>query len=250
VRNFDGTTSELREVTLHCAPLVLAQDASIGVGTARPATPLSAEFAVSTVLPTDNLPLQACPGGQVARGAVVRAGAWVDGIGFICGTPVLALPDGQPCRSAIDCQSASCEGTCQPRVCTAPAGCSCELHETTQFAFCGAAQTQAQAAAVCSAAGMHLANAFDPITHGWLRSSAGKSGIQAAFWLGADDLLSEGSWQWAAGAGLVDLASELWDRNEVRNGPGENCMEMTRDGHWEDVLCTLAQPFVCETQVP
>jgi hypothetical protein len=90
---------------------------------------------------------------------------------------------------------------------------------------------------------MHLANAREPLTHGWLRSSAGREGIQAAFWLGADDLASEGTWSWAEGGGAVDLASELWDEREARGGTNENCLAMTREGHRDDVACTLTQPF-------
>lgn len=93
---------------------------------------------------------------------------------------------------------------------------------------------------------MQLVNARDPIAHGWLRTSAGKEGIQAAFWLGADDLVSEGTWQWPEGGGPVDLVSELWDANELRGGAAENCMAMTRDGHWDDVDCSLTLPFACE----
>lgn len=244
-RNFDGITSELRELTLHCAPLAL--DASVAVGTARPTQAMSADFAVSTVPPDEILPLQPCPEGQVARGAVLRAGNWVDGVSLICSAPVLARPEGQACSSAIECQSGSCDGNCQPRPCAPPAGCTCGLFDDKQYAFCGGAQPRVGAASACAASGMHLANARDPIAHGWLRSSAGEEGIQAAFWLGADDLASEGTWQWPQGGGPVDLASELWDPNELRGDAAENCMAMTRDGHWDDVDCSLTLPFVCET---
>jgi hypothetical protein len=249
VRNFDGTTSEIREFVLHCAPLALA-DSSVAIGAASPAPAMSADFAVSTVLPDEILPLQPCPEGGVVRGAAVHAGTWVDGIRLICSAPVLSQPDGVACSSASECQSGSCDGTCQPRPCTPPAGCSCGLLESTQYAFCEAAQTRDEAAASCAAAGMHLSNAYDPIAHGWLRSSAGEEGIQAAFWLGADDLGSEGSWFWAQDGGAVDLASELWAENELRGGTDENCMAMTRDGHWDDVACALTLPFACEAPVP
>jgi len=248
-RNFDGTTSELREFTLHCAPLALGDDGSVALGTSQPTQPMSAEFAVSTVLPSEVMPLQPCPEGQVARGAAFHAGRWVDGISLVCSAPVLALPDGQACGAAIECQSGSCDGSCQARTCTAPAGCGCRLLESTQYAFCEAAQTQPAAAATCAGVGMHLANAFDPVVHGWLRSNADQAGIQAEFWLGGDDLVSEGNFVWAED-GAVDLASELWDRNLPRGGVAENCMEMSRDGRWDDADCNLTLPFVCETPVP
>lgn len=249
-RNFAGGISELREVTLHCAPIALGADGSLAKGPALPTQPMSAEFASSTVQPYEVLALQSCPEGQVARGAAIHAGNWVDGVSFICSTPVLALPDGQACELALDCQSGRCDGTCQPRPCAAPEGCACELHEDTQYAFCEVAQPQPAALAACAASGMHLANALDPIAHGWLRNSAGREGIQAAFWLGADDLVSEDDWQWAAGAGPVDLNSELWDGNEQRGGTAENCLAMTRNGQWDDVDCTRALPFACEAPAP
>lgn len=249
-RNFDGTTSEIREFILHCAPIALAADTALAVGAALPTQPMSASFAVSTVPPDEIMSLQPCPDGQVVRGAAVHAGTWVDGISLICSAPVLAQPDGRPCSSALECQSGSCAGSCQPRACAAPAGCSCGLREQAQYAFCAAAQPQSAAAEQCAASGMHLATAEDPIAHGWLRTSTAREGIQSAFWLGADDLVSEGVWTWAQGAGAVDLASELWDENELRGGADENCMAMTRDGHWDDVACELALPFVCEAPPP
>lgn len=245
-RNFDNTTSEIREVTLHCAALVLGADGSVTIGTARPTQAMSADFALSTVPAFEVLPLQPCPDGQLVRGVAVFAGAWVDGVSFLCGAPVLALPDGEACSLPDQCQSGICDTTCQPRPCPAPAGCTCALLETTQRAFCRSAQTQADAAAQCEAAGMYLAWALDPVENGWLRSTAGTQGIQASFWLGADDLVSEGSWQWVQGGGPVDLASRLWDNNELHGSTAENCLSMTRAGTWDDVDCTLALPFVCE----
>jgi hypothetical protein len=249
-RNVDvmNNTSELRELTLHCAAPVLGADATVAFGTARPTQAMSADLAVSSVAPSELLPPQFCPGGQAVRGAAVHSGDWVDGISFVCGAPVVALPDGAACGSALECQSGSCAGTCQPRPCAAPEGCICALLASTQYAFCGAAQTETVAAARCSAAGMHLAYAHDPVTHGWLRSTASEEGVESAFWLGADDL-SAGVWQWGDGS-VVDLASELWVPSAQRGGVGEDCLALTRDGLWDDVSCALTLPFVCEAPVP
>ncbi len=244
--NFDGTTSELREVTLHCAPITLAAAPAVQLGAAAPAPPLSANFAASSVPADEVLPLQPCPAGQVVRGAAVNAGAWVDGLRLLCGAPTLAHPEGRACSSASECQSGSCDVTCQPRACQAPEGCSCVLRENTQYAVCEGAQIQNVAAELCTASGMHITHAIDPIAHGWLRATASDEGIQAEFWLGADDLASEGVYQWLAGGGAVDLQSELWDRNQQRGGTAENCLAMTRDGHWDDVDCARTLPFVCE----
>lgn len=243
--NFDGTTSELREITLHCAPLGVA-DGALQLGAAEAAPPLSANFAASTVPADEVLALQPCPAGQVVRGVAVNAGSWVDGVSMLCGTPSLAHPDGRSCSTASECQSGSCSGTCQARACQAPEGCGCVLREGTQYAICEGAQTQNVANELCTASGMHLAHAIDPLAHGWLRSTASDEGIQAEFWLGADDIVSEGVFEWVANAGPVDLASQLWDRNQQRGGTAENCVAMTRDGHWDDVNCALTLPFVCE----
>jgi hypothetical protein len=248
-RNFDGTTSELREITLHCAPVTLAGGA-LQIGAATPAPPLSANFALSTVPADVVLPLQPCPAGQLARGVAVHAGAWVDGVGLECGALSLARPDGQACTSASECQSGLCNVTCQPRVCQAPANCTCVLRENVQYAVCEGAQTQSAASELCAASGMHLAHAIDVVAHGWLRSTASDEGIQAEFWLGADDLVAEGVYQWVQGGGAVDLESALWDGNQLRGGTAENCLAMTRDGQWDDVDCALPLPFVCEAPSP
>jgi hypothetical protein len=42
--------------------------------------------------------MEACPGGKIARGSNIRAGAWVDAFGLICATPSIAPGDaGMPC---------------------------------------------------------------------------------------------------------------------------------------------------------
>jgi hypothetical protein len=58
----------------------------------------------------------------------------------------------------------------------------------------------------------------------------------------------EGTWQWVEQGGPVDLASRLWDPPQNRGGAAENCLQMTRDGHWDDAPCTSQLPFACQTR--
>jgi hypothetical protein len=93
-RNAANDTTVLRELTLHCAEPTLTDSTSVAIGTARPTQPMSADLAVSGVVPDEVLPLQSCPAGQVVRGVVLHAGRWVDGVRFVCGTPVVAQREG------------------------------------------------------------------------------------------------------------------------------------------------------------
>jgi hypothetical protein len=108
-----------------------------------------------------------------------------------------------------------------------------------------------EAEATCLAWGGHLASAED--TNAWaninalVASTCGATG----YWLGGNDILSEGNWVW--NDGTETTAFVAWGAGEPNNctdccdGQEEDVMEAGEDGSWND-LCTGWPKgcFVCE----
>jgi hypothetical protein len=91
VVGFSGRSgADLDQVAFECAPWTASNNVDGGVLSAGPTVTLPAAGG------DGGTPFQdTCPPGQLARGSNLRAGAWVDAFGLVCGTPALA-PDGGP----------------------------------------------------------------------------------------------------------------------------------------------------------
>src|SRR5204862_538838 len=95
-------------------------------------------------------PSARCPAGQVARGTLIRAGAWIDALGTFCATPSLVYPVASPCRNGADCTSGICTSQgCATSACVPPPGCSCASYDGVDHLRCAGPQTQSEAEATC-----------------------------------------------------------------------------------------------------
>ena len=65
----------------------------------------------------------------------------------------------------------------------------------------------------------------------------------ADFWLGADDLSSEGIWKWLDGTPMNYLK---WNSGEPNNGRIENCLEHLLGRGWNDRGCSTIRGYVCK----
>ena len=86
VVGFSGRSgADLDQVAFDCAPWIAqgGTGGALAVGTAIPSTAAGGDGGTPF---QDDL----CPSGQLARGSNLRAGAWVDAFGLVCGTPTLA----------------------------------------------------------------------------------------------------------------------------------------------------------------
>ncbi|NXC78444.1 CL17A protein, partial [Anhinga anhinga] len=65
------------------------------------------------------------------------------------------------------------------------------------------------------------------------------------FWLGLTDTQKEGEWQWVDGSPLSVL---FWNAGEPNNvgQHGEDCATIYSNGHWNDVVCSGAEAWICE----
>jgi Putative metal-binding motif/Lectin C-type domain len=135
----------------------------------------------------------------------------------------------------------------------------------------------------CVSVGYHLVTVSDGGENGWLSSGAGglcdnscrypndaecddggpgfitslcafgtdcgdcgpRGGIGSNFWIGYNDIASEGAFGWSSGA---PAAFASWNSGEPNNSSDEDCTEFRQgQGNWNDLNCSRAHPFICET---
>jgi len=75
----------------------------------------------------------------------------------------------------------------------------------------------------------------------------------AKFWVGGNDLVTEGQWMWAkTHTRIIDTGYQNWDSGQPDNsdGSGENCMELSKSSHWRwnDETCEHEKYFICEKE--
>ncbi|XP_052812197.1 perlucin-like [Mya arenaria] len=71
---------------------------------------------------------------------------------------------------------------------------------------------------------------------------------QEDFWLGAYDLVHEGSWVWVKKNEYVQGGYEHWGQGQPSGGTGESCLGLY-DGlnyMWNDAPCGRPEGFICE----
>uniref|UniRef100_A0A3Q1EE19 CD209 antigen-like protein E n=1 Tax=Acanthochromis polyacanthus TaxID=80966 RepID=A0A3Q1EE19_9TELE len=61
-------------------------------------------------------------------------------------------------------------------------------------------------------------------------------------WIGLSDKKHEGTWLWVDGSRLV---TGFWQTGEPNNAGDEDCAEFI-NGKWNDALCSLTVPWICE----
>ena len=70
--------------------------------------------------------------------------------------------------------------------------------------------------------------------------------ISRETWLGANDIVSDGSWVWEDGEEWGGFTS--WPVGEPNGEEHEQCLWMRYDdiGNWNDASCNAAKPYVCK----
>ncbi|XP_060084595.1 perlucin-like [Ylistrum balloti] len=112
-----------------------------------------------------------------------------------------------------------------------------------------------QATVVCNELNGHLLElddaAEESFVHGFL-SLHWKAYNPPEFWIAGNDILVEGTWEWASGK---PVTYSNWDDGEPNNGGNddnnEHCMEMSQRDQWKwhDQECEEDRYFVCEVPV-
>jgi len=72
--------------------------------------------------------------------------------------------------------------------------------------------------------------------------------ILSAAWLGANDIVSDGTWVWEDGVEWGGFIS--WKLGEPNGGDHEQCLVMRYDliGEWNDSPCSNERHYVCKKE--
>lgn len=72
--------------------------------------------------------------------------------------------------------------------------------------------------------------------------------IRCTVWIGGNDRENEGHFVWSRDGNPITF--NKWDGNNPDDFlNNEDCIEMRRDGIWNDIWCGYLRPFVCEKDI-
>lgn len=130
--------------------------------------------------------------------------------------------------------------------------CVYETHGGHDYWFCSGPMEWAAAEDVCASVQMHLARVDDVAENTFIQAN-----VENKAWIGADDQGAEGQWIWAEGGdvfwsggasgGAQGGVFARWAVGEPNNLFNEDCAQIRDDGRWNDSLCGVPFPFVCES---
>ncbi|XP_062599603.1 perlucin-like [Saccostrea cucullata] len=66
------------------------------------------------------------------------------------------------------------------------------------------------------------------------------------FWIGATDIDNEGTFTWNR---HTNVTFSNWRNNQPNNwGGNQHCVEICRNGFWNDLNCNTNSAFICEKE--
>jgi len=145
-----------------------------------------------------------------------------------------------------------------------PADCDIVYYSPSVYLICGAPNYDwATAASFCASYGYHLAVLNDSTEVAYVNSWAIVHGGSDRFWIGLNDIDSDGTFVWEAdgseptypldvpGASVTAYSYWPWDVGEPHDDGDEDCVEMATESDmsdmaWNDVECGNDQNWICE----
>ncbi|XP_067232917.1 C-type mannose receptor 2-like [Chanodichthys erythropterus] len=100
----------------------------------------------------------------------------------------------------------------------------------------------------CVSKGSNLMSIKDIHERTWVRTQIGTS----IFWIGLNDVASEGNWEWSDGSVFYPYLS-YWKEGQPDNwGDNEDCGQVqgASDGRWNDETCTARRQYICKRLNP
>ncbi len=156
-----------------------------------------------------------------------------------CGN--LEVEPGEQCDDGNRRNGDGCNERCQweQNQIELPQGCNAVAGRVRTTAWCWQPRARAAAASHCQTVGMTLVTIDDARDNQRLLAASNRSSP----WLGLTDITEEDVWVWDGRTS----AFTNWNRGEPNDwGPGEDCVQMTTSGRWNDVSCQSFLNFFCE----
>lgn len=156
---------------------------------------------------------------------------------------------------ACDAKDNDCDGATTEQC---PAGCTAQRRpapdDGVPYLFCTTGTSWVNAQAICTAAGLALAQLDDAAENGYVRATATSLLGNVDVWIGGSDRVTEATWVWPSGVAFwqggsggapVDGRFANWTGGEPNDDGTEDCAELKPGGVWNDSNCGDAQRFVC-----
>jgi hypothetical protein len=154
-----------------------------------------------------------------------------------------------------DCSNGTvetCLAMCVPRRRPAP-------DDAHRYLFCGNQETWTVARTNCATQGYQLTTVDTDGENVWLASTAQMIHGTVQHWIGANDVMTEGTWRWPddttfwqgdASGGPVDGLYSNWRNQEPNDsdGMGEDCAELLVNQEWNDTVCIGLRHYSCELE--
>jgi Lectin C-type domain len=152
------------------------------------------------------------------------------------GGPIVVPPDGADAEVPRDIDAGRADASLCPPGWVA-GGTSCYLPVTATVSWTAARDA-------CLANNAHLVI----IDNGEENVRVAALAVDTAWWIGATDAETEGTWLWVDGSALVFVA---WASGQPDNFFFvEDCAQQKPDGSWNDRNCTVNAAYVCELKLP
>uniref|UniRef100_A0A3Q2ST85 C-type lectin domain-containing protein n=1 Tax=Fundulus heteroclitus TaxID=8078 RepID=A0A3Q2ST85_FUNHE len=117
-------------------------------------------------------------------------------------------------------------------------------YESKCYFFSTDTKSWPEANAHCMEQNSHLMSIQDIHERLWVRTQIGKE----IFWIGLNDLIVEGIWEWSDGKPFIEYLS-FWMSGQPDNWNNtEDCGQVVgyNFGHWNDENCAAKRKYICK----
>ena len=179
-------------------------------------------------------------------GCIAVPGEGTCAAGEVCDPAFGCVPDPDACAPTEE----RCDGAdqdCDARVDEGACDCPVAQRGESSYLICEGPVDWEDARAGCRDVGYELAtiDGAEEQAFVWDKASAGG---EAGYWIGINDVASEGDYRWSDGTPVTFTAWFEGQPNDGAAGASEDCGFMTRDldGAWSDGTCSLSFGAICE----
>ncbi|KAI5612769.1 macrophage mannose receptor 1-like, partial [Silurus asotus] len=117
-------------------------------------------------------------------------------------------------------------------------------YEDRCYHFSTEKKTWHEALEACAHKGSHLMSIMNFHERTWVSTQLGHS----IFWIGLNDIASEGNWEWSDGS-IYYPYLEYWRPGQPDNyDDNEDCAQAdgNSNGRWNDEHCTAQRQYICK----